>query len=406
MPKNRLTRRATASHPYSRSGKPTGTVPAPAGSPSPDVVFSVRPRAVGRPAPADPLREHARLTERDHQMIVLLAEHKAMTTDQLGRMFFTSMTTTRDRLLLLTQRGVLARFRAYHPLGSLPWTYTLDLVGAIAHAARTGQDLPLPTQSEITARITRLAYAPSLRHLIGVNEFFTQLAAAARHIPGAGLARWWSESRAAALCNGIVRPDGYGIWTQPATSPHSDRYSHPQPETGSAGAHWTEPDRLDYQPGGGAALAVLGFYFEYDTGTETLSTVLGKLDKYEQLAAAGPSRAVLIQVPSRARESALHRAIRRRYGNSGPRTVPVATTHTITPAPRTAAGYSVIQQGPTTQHRTIRTLARTGVGGPVNPTGPVWWAVGTTQRCRLAALAHPHTSAPDAEEFGRGWRDV
>jgi len=309
-------------------------------------------------------------------MIVVLAEHKAMTTDQLGRMFFTSMTTTRDRLRLLTTRGVLARFRLYHPLGSLPWTYTLGLLGAIVHAAPTEHD-DLPTLAAINARHVRLQHAPGLHHLLGVNEFFTQLDAAARHIPGAGLLRWWGEARTAAACRGIVRPDGHGIWTQPATNPH----------TRPTGAHWSDPDQPDPQPGTAATSAVLEFHFEYDTGTETMSTLLDKLDRYEQLATTGSSRAVLIQLPNRARESTLHRAIRRRYGNGGPRAVLVATTHTTTPAPQTRAGYSVIQHGPTTQHCGSR--GRTTAAVPINPTGSVWWPVGTTQRCRLAALAGP-----------------
>jgi hypothetical protein len=65
----------------------------------------------------------------------------------------------------------------------------------------------------------------------------------------------------------IVRPDGYGIWTQPTTRPHFDPQSDSVPETGSSGAHWTERDRPDHQSGGVAALAVLGSISPEDTMT-------------------------------------------------------------------------------------------------------------------------------------------
>jgi hypothetical protein len=52
---------------------------------------------------------------------------------------------------------------------------------------------------------------PCLDHLLGVNQFFVDLAAHARAHPGTRLARWWSEQQAAALFRG-VHPDGHGLW--------------------------------------------------------------------------------------------------------------------------------------------------------------------------------------------------
>jgi hypothetical protein len=289
-----------------------------------------------------------------------------MTTNQLTAIMFPSLIRARQRLRELTERGVLARFRRYVPLGSGPWTYTLGLIGAAAHAVHTEQ--PLPTPGEVTTRIVRLHHAPTLDHLLGVNEFFAQLHAAARGQPGTALTRWWSESVAAGECGGIVRPDGYGEWTQ---------HPHTHPDTG--------------QHGHAGAPVVVKFFYEHDTGTETLNTMLAKLDRYEQLAAGGITRTVLIQLPSLARENNLHQAIRRRYGDTGPRGVPVATTHTNPPTRRPTGltgGHGSIQHGPSTRPPS-RARRPPGAAGPapLSPVGPVWWLIGTNRRRRLAALA-------------------
>jgi hypothetical protein len=91
--------------------------------------------------------------------------------------------------------------------------------------------------------------SPKLRHQLGVNDFFVALAGYARrrgwpHVnqpDGIGLVTWWSETQATSPY-ASVRPDGYG--------------------------RWAENGRL------------VGFYLEYDTGTETLATVARKLNRY------------------------------------------------------------------------------------------------------------------------------
>jgi hypothetical protein len=305
-------------------------------------------------------------------------------------MLFPTAHRARQRLAQLATRGVLARFRHYQPLGSRPWTYTLGLVGTAVRAVATGE--PLPTPADITARILRLSHSPSLAHLIGVNEFFTRLHAAARTMPGAALTTWWPETTTAAACGGIVRPDGYGSWTQPAHSPHWTDTETTQPASQPTEPPTNDPTS-DQDPTRDPA--VIEFFYEHDTGTENLNILLGKIDKYEQLAAGGVRRTVLIELPTLARETNLHSAIRRRYGDTGPNRVPVATTHATVPAtPPPAAWRLIVEHGGPALHRGPSTgrAAQHGRTG-ISPAGPLWWLVGTNHRYRLAALTTQDTHA-------------
>jgi len=66
----------------------------------------------------------------------------------------------------------------------------------------------------------------------------------------------------------------------------------------------------------------VGFFLEYDTGSENLPRLIDKLGGYEQLAAdGGPVYPVLFSLHSRARETNLHAALDGRRGR-----VPIATT--------------------------------------------------------------------------------
>ena len=416
MSTSRLTRRATHSHPQSRVGRPTGTVPAPAGPPTRDAVRTARPAArhsAGRRSrpPAGvtaALRAAGQLDDRDHEILVMLDEHRALTTDQLARVFFPSQRSAQERLKILTERGMLARFRTYHPLGSLPYTYTLGHAGAVVRAAATDQP-DVPTAARVATRIVRLVHSPGLAHLLGVNEFFTHLLAAARDTPSAALTEWWPEPTVAEACGGIVRPDGYGVWTQPATSvpvdsvpagprrrtrvrasahAHADARASARPGGLSArlGAPGIEagPDRPGEQQPGGQPVR-LEFFFEHDRGSEPLDTLIAKLDQYEELAATEITATVLIQLHSPTREANLHDAIRKHYGQLGPRGVPVATTNTPAPAPRTTPGLTVIQHGPTTRRRA--TPHRPRPAGHPNPTSAVWRPLNTRRRYPLSALA-------------------
>jgi hypothetical protein len=251
--------------------------------------------------------EGARLTDRDHHVIRLLAAHQTMTAEQIARIAeFPNDTRARHRLLLLYKRGVLARFRGRQRPGSLPWVYALGLIGATIHAVHT--DTPLPRPAELTQRIVRLHYSRTLDHNLAVNEFFSHLAAHARHTPGCRLELWWSEPHTAQACGNLVRPDGY--------------------------AEWTDTGRT------------VGFFLEHDTGHEPLRKLTEKIDRYAELAHAGVTRPVLFHLPSTAREANLHSTLARRFPGGPPVTVATATHGHSTPTPAAAIWLPIPSHGP------------------------------------------------------------
>ena len=273
---------------------------------------------------ADAIDAQRQTTDRDHQIISLLAQHQALTTEQITRVAFDSPITATHRLALLTRRGVLARFRRCQRPGSQSWRYTLGTLGAMMHAAEHGQ--PIPRASRVAERILALAQSPRLEHLLGINDFFTALIGHARQHDGCALGAWWSERQTARTVGEIVRPDGYG--------------------------EWTEHERT------------VGFFLEYDTGTETLGRLVDKLDAYRQLADAGVHRPVLFVLPGVVRQNNLHAEISRHPH----RELVVATVATDQ-------------------------LTATGHG----PAGPVWLVVGSNQRVRLIDLPAPVTATGPAE---------
>lgn len=215
---------------------------------------------------ADAINEQRRLTARDRHLIRLLSDHQVLTTGQISRLAFDNDITARHRLTQLTTRGVLARFRRCQRPGSQAWRYTLGVLGAILHAAATGD--PLPRPSRVADRILSAAESPRLDHLLETNEFFVCLTHHARTHPGCELAQWWPERKATAACGAIAHPDGYGEWV----------------EHGRA----------------------VGFFLELDRGTEALPRLLDKLSSYRQLVQAGITRPVLFLLPTTTREHHLH----------------------------------------------------------------------------------------------------
>ena len=110
-----------------------------------------------------------------------------------------------------------------------------------------------------------------LRHLLGVNQFFTDLAGYARTHPGAGLHRWWATARclqAGAFAadpddlrqlayRAPIRPDAHGVFTDN----HPDNPDDPD-DPG-------EPGELEK-----AGLATVPFFLEHDTGSERLAVLV------------------------------------------------------------------------------------------------------------------------------------
>jgi hypothetical protein len=211
-----------------------------------------------------------RLTERDRFLCRILWEHRVLTTEQVLNLCFTSLSAAQHRLVALWRLDVLERFRSLRPVGSESWRYTLGPLGATVVAAERGVD-PQPT-AVLRDRVVALAAGQRTKHTLGVNGFFCALHAAARRQQNAAIGAWWSERKCMADWGDFVRPDAYGAWTE-----------------GSA---------------------TVEFFLEYDTGTETIGRLTGKLAGYRDLAEGdGSARPVLFWLKEDGREPALRRAL-------------------------------------------------------------------------------------------------
>lgn len=210
-----------------------------------------------------------RLTERDRFICEMVYEHRVLTTSQLCDLAFDNLTTARHRLAVLCQLGLLDRFRPRRDVGSAPAHYVLHELGAAVVAAGRGLEREqLPWRRD---RALAIATSQRLSHLLGANGFFCALARRSRRRPDARLLQWWSERRCAAEWDGLVRPDGYGRW----------------------------------QEGGGE----VGFFLEYDAGTERLVRLAAKLDGYEEVALSGEPVLVLFAFTGKGREDEARSAL-------------------------------------------------------------------------------------------------
>ena len=252
------------------------------------------------------------MTERDRRVLDLVAEHKVLTTDHLAGLLFPSRSRAQHRLLELARMGVLFRTQPFRADGgSKPFHYLLGYRGAELLAAQEWSQPPRP--SVHAHRIRRALGSPTLDHLLGTNGFFADLAAHARRTAtanGEGLRVWHSEQWVRDNDPAPIRPDGYGLWVQ--------------------------------------AGRALGFYLEYDTGSEPLHQVADKMHAYHQHTdrAWTPrlmSGMLLFSVASRDREAGVRRALRDRHAP-----IPVATTHRKLESPQGPAGevWSVLTAEP------------------------------------------------------------
>ena len=221
-----------------------------------------------------------RLTERDRQVCRLLDDHRVLTTAQVADVGFTGERRARMRLSELYALDILDRFRPQTWGSPSPFHWVLGPLGAALVAAETGTD---PADLAWRRSLTHdLAASQRLAHLVGTNGFFTGLLRSARTRPGCYLDEWWSERRCAKQWGEVVRPDGYGVWSETDTS--------------------------------------LPFLLEYDNGTERLERLARKLDGYARLAAAaGHPNWVLFSFGSPRREAEARQVLLHPV-------VPVATT--------------------------------------------------------------------------------
>src|SRR5579859_7808208 len=195
------------------------------------------------------------LTERDRHLVRLVGQHRVLTTDQLCALGFGNIITARHRLGVLVRIGVLRRFRPRREVGSAPWHYLLGPVGAALLGAEDRNERKWVPQVRADRQLA-LERSQRLAHMVGRNWFFVSLAAHAR--AGCGeLRAWLNEAEAAAYGRDglplrlfdtrLPNPDGVGTWAE-----------------------------------GGREVT---FLLEFDTGTEHLPRLAGKLEDYGRLAA-------------------------------------------------------------------------------------------------------------------------
>ncbi|MEY9858554.1 hypothetical protein ABH935_004169 [Catenulispora sp. GAS73] len=226
------------------------------------------------------LAAFSRITDRDRQLLVLLAKHQVLTTHQITRALIPCPRVARHRLEVLEDVGLIDVFRPTLPAGSSPKHAVLTPLGAMAVVGLVDAQHAAPVTSD---SVVRLAARLDLRHLLGVNDVFCSLTAAARDSADGELELWWSERACTRTWGALVRPDGFGRWRESGRS--------------------------------------VDFFLEYDTGTEPQSKVVAKLDGYAALqAATGRTSPVLFWLHSPKRESELHG----RLTAANPK-VPVAT---------------------------------------------------------------------------------
>ena len=240
-----------------------------------------------------------RLTERDRLICRLLDEHRVLTTAQVADVGFTGERRARMRLAELHALDLLDRFRPQAWGNPAPYHWTLGPLGAALVAAEAGLEPSALAWRRTLAH--ELAHSQRLAHLVGINGFFCALLRSARTRPGCWLEEWWSERRCAREWGEVVRPDGYGVWTEAGTS--------------------------------------LPFLLEYDNGTETLARLAGKLGGYTRLAvAAGHPNWVLFSFGSPRRETEARRVLAHPV-------VPVATSARLPGMAPESAVWSPVTSG-------------------------------------------------------------
>ncbi len=246
-----------------------------------------------------------RLLDRDRRLLALLAEHKVFTTDQIAALEFASVRRAQDRLRKLREMGMLFAFReSLYGGGTSQTRHALGYAGARLIAAQRAQTPPTPAKYALG--LERLACSPMLGHRLGVNGFFAALAAhrnrARRRDPMEpdsvpGLTQWWSERRCAEMFwthasgEDQLHPDGYGCWEQHGR--------------------------------------VVRFFLEYDTGTESLKTVIAKFADYQGFP-TDRFGILLFSVHSTRREAGLRTALARAFGTYGPSLVIATTSRDLT----------------------------------------------------------------------------
>ena len=236
-------------------------------------------------SPLARLRNH--INDRDRLILSWLYDHHALTSAQIAHALFPSLDFAQRRLKLLTELQAITRFRPNKlDGGSFPYHYLLDQLGFTYIMGERQEGLP--RRDEASRRRQSVMTRPDLKHLLGANQFFIDLAGHARTEPGAALEVWRpasdfhtpilllrkGDSLHMAATSGVrlPRPDGAGVWRQDGRA--------------------------------------VPFWVEYDTGTERLDILTEKIFKYATLAESAQwAWPALFLLPSQRREDNLHNEI-------------------------------------------------------------------------------------------------
>ncbi|WP_026924424.1 replication-relaxation family protein [Glycomyces arizonensis] len=232
-----------------------------------------------------------RLTDRDRAIIGDLGHLRVLTLEQIARVHFTSLSSARDRLTTLYELGVVDRFR---PSNRSAYRYVLAWNGLRLHHAAVeevrlalpeylrgggAKPRPQPSRPAAEALIARLIANPRRTHLEAVNDFYSRLAASVKAHPEIELLRWYGEAEATELMDAsVLRPDGGAL------------------------VDVSDEERV--------------FWFEHDTGTETLAALVQKASWYngatswnKVIGRVDWRQALLLELTKPGREANLHAAL-------------------------------------------------------------------------------------------------
>jgi hypothetical protein len=290
------------------------------------------------------------LTERDREIVWMLFEQQALTTDQLTLLFFSSTRRTQDRLLFLYRHRVLDRFYPPAPfgLGKVQAHWLLDEAGAILVAAQLGVE----RRKLGWQRRDDWGSHPQLAHRLETNRFVTDLIAATLADRSRGVT-WWVGPAEAARRLAVdehlpsPRPDGAFELVCPAGS--------------------------------------IECYLEWDRGTETRQRLHDKLVAYLQVHELWdykqwPPLNLLFVVPGAGRLATLEGAVADLRENGKWKGYPFFTAWGLHAA-------------------TAEDLARQG------SLAPIWWPLKGDGRIRSLAELAPRANGGDAgAALGRRWR--
>ncbi|MBR7824686.1 replication-relaxation family protein [Actinospica sp. MGRD01-02] len=240
-----------------------------------------------------------RTTPRDRYLATMLFEHRVLTSEHIARLAFTTLRRANQRLAELTELGIVDRSRANPAVyGSSPYLYTLGPQGAQLVAGE--RDTTMKELRYDRGVLLRQAVRRDLPHTLGCNTAMVRLATRHRTSPDVRLHAWLGALSCMRRWGDIAPYHREGV--------RADAYA-----LTSGTAHPTDEQSR------------FAWFFEYDTGSESINQLARKLRGYQNFAHEYRGHyPVLVRVPNTARETRLHEVIAKTHHI--PCTVPVATT--------------------------------------------------------------------------------